>query len=77
MSRSIKTAIQKQWKIIYDDVYDRPGEWQQWYAWCPVKTIHDEWVCRENVFRRQVVSYVDMDDWAHYEYGNIFDILKK
>jgi|LauGreDrversion4_2_1035121.scaffolds.fasta_scaffold703423_2 hypothetical protein len=79
MSRSIKTAIQKQWKIIYDDVYDRPGEWQQWYAWCPVKTIHDEWVCRENVFRRKAKphSYDENNNKVRYEYGNIFDVLKE
>lgn len=51
--------------------------WQAWFAWRPVKTISGERVWGKKIFRRQVVSYVDMDDWAHYEYGNIFDILKK
>lgn len=51
--------------------------WQAWFAWRPVKTINGERVWGKKIFRRQVVSYVDMDDWMHYEYGNIFDILKK
>ena len=51
--------------------------WQTWFAWRPVKTISGERVWGKKIFRRQVISYVDMDDWAHYEYGNIFDILKK
>ena len=51
--------------------------WQVWFAWRPVKTISGERIWGKKIFRRQVVSYVDMDDWAHYEYGNIFDILKK
>ena len=51
--------------------------WQVWFAWRPVKTISGERVWGKKIFRRQVVSYVDMDDWTHYEYGNIFDVLKK
>lgn len=51
--------------------------WQTWFAWRPVKTISGERIWGKKIFRRQVISYVDMDDWAHYEYGNIFDILKK
>lgn len=76
----IKTSIQKQWNIRYtDDPHDKPGEWQQWYAWCPVKTIHGEWVCREDVFRRKAApnSYTDTGEKIKYEYGNIFDVLKE
>ena len=51
--------------------------WQAWFAWRPVKTISGERIWGRKIFRRQVVSYVDMDDWTHYEYANIFDILKK
>lgn len=51
--------------------------WQYWFAWRPVKTISGERIWFKKIFRRQVVCYADMDDWAHYEYGNIFDILKK
>lgn len=51
--------------------------WQVWFAWRPVKTISGERVWFKKIFRRQIISYVDMDDWLHYEYGNIFDILKK
>lgn len=51
--------------------------WKAWFAWRPVKTINGERIWGKKIFRRQVVCYADMDDWAHYEYGNIFDILKK
>ena len=51
--------------------------WRVWFAWRPVKTISGERIWFKKIVRRQVVSYVDMDDWTHYEYGNMFDILKK
>lgn len=51
--------------------------WRVWFAWRPVKTISGERVWGKKIFRRQVVSYADMDDWAYYEYGNMFDVLKK
>ena len=51
--------------------------WTEWFAWRPVKTISGERIWGKKIFRRQVVCYVDMDDWTHYEYGDIFDILKK
>jgi hypothetical protein len=51
--------------------------WRIWFAWRPVTTVSNERVWLRKIYRRQIVSYVDMDDWMHYEYGNIFDILKK
>ncbi len=80
MSKFIKTSVQKQWNIRYqNDDCDKPGEWTQWYAWCPVKTIHGEWVCREKVFRRKAApgAYDDNGNKIKYEYGNIFDVLKE
>lgn len=80
MAKFIKTSIQKQWNIHYmDDPYDKPGEWKQWYAWCPVKTIHGEWICRETVYRRKASPslYDENDNKIKYEYGNIFDVLKE
>ena len=50
--------------------------WHIWFAWRPVTTISDERIWLKKIYRRQIVCYVDMDDWAHYEYGTIFDILK-
>jgi Fe-S cluster biosynthesis and repair protein YggX len=51
------------------------GAWNKWFAWRPVK-IHGNRVWFKTVYRRQVITYVDMDDWARYEYGTVFDILK-
>jgi hypothetical protein len=48
--------------------------WKSWYAWRPVQ-LHGEWVWFEWVFRRCINTYVDMDNWKRYEYGNIFDVL--
>jgi hypothetical protein len=50
--------------------------WKSWYAWRPVK-LHGEWVWFEWVFRRCINTYVDMDNWKRYEYGNIFDVLSE
>ena len=49
--------------------------WKSWYAWRPIK-LHGEWVWFEWVFRRKINTYVDMDNWSRYEYGNIFDVIK-
>lgn len=51
--------------------------WQSWFAWRPVITVNRERVWLKKIYRRQTVCYVDMDDWTHYEYANIFDILKE
>ena len=49
--------------------------WKPWFAWRPVK-IHSERVWLETVYRRKINTYVDMDDWARYEYGTLFDVIK-
>jgi hypothetical protein len=49
--------------------------WQSWFAWHPVK-IHGRRVWCKTVYRRCINTYVDFDDWSHYEYGTIFDLLK-
>lgn len=51
--------------------------WQRWFAWRPVTTVSGERVWLKKIYRRQIVCYADMDDWFHYEYGNIFDIIKQ
>jgi hypothetical protein len=48
--------------------------WEKWLAWYPVK-VHNERVWLKTVYRRKINTYVDMDDWARYEYGTIFDVL--
>ena len=79
MSKFIKTAVQKQWNIKYHNDYDKPGPWEKWYAWYPVKTIHGDWINREDVYRRAAIpnSYDEKGIRVRYEYGNIFDVLKE
>ena len=48
--------------------------WRKWFAWRPV-TVHGNRVWLKTVYRRKINTYVDMDDWARYEYGTIFDVL--
>ena len=51
------------------------SEWKPWWAWRPVRIKGVRyWGCR--VYRRKINTYVDMDDWARYEYGTILDVLK-
>jgi hypothetical protein len=50
--------------------------WYRWFAWRPIK-IEGRRVWFKTIYRRQIVSYVDMDDWVYYEYGTLFHILKQ
>jgi hypothetical protein len=51
------------------------GPWEPWFAWYPIK-IRGGKVWLRKVYRRCINTYVDHDDWKHYEYGTIFDIIK-
>lgn len=48
--------------------------WKKWFAWYPV-IVHEKRTWLKTVYRRKINTYVDMDDWARYEYGTIFDVL--
>ena len=48
--------------------------WKKWFAWYPVK-VHGQRAWLKTVYRRKINTYVDMEDWARYEYGTIFDVL--
>ena len=48
--------------------------WGKWFAWYPVK-VHGQQTWLKTVYRRKINTYVDMDNWARYEYGTIFDVL--
>lgn len=50
--------------------------WEKWFAWRPVK-IHGKYVWLKPIYRRCINTYVDMDDWTRYEYGNLFDVLSE
>lgn len=50
--------------------------WKPWFAWRPV-TIKGKRIWLKKVYRRKTNTYVNYDDWARYEYGDIFDIIKE
>lgn len=50
--------------------------WKPWFAWRPVK-IKGKRVWLKKVYRRCINTYVDMEDWNRYEYGDMFDVLKE
>lgn len=54
---------------------EEAGPWKPWFAWRPVK-LHGKRVWMKKIYRRCINTYVDMDDWKRYEYGNIFDVIK-
>ena len=62
----------------YNQVYRKVVtlSWEQWFAWYPVK-VHGKRTWLKTVYRRSIISYVDMDDWTRYEYGTIFDVMTK
>lgn len=59
-------------QVIYRKVITLP--WKPWFAWYPVK-VHSKRVWLKTVYRRSILSYVDMDDWQRYEYGTLFDVI--
>lgn len=72
------SATQYTGRVNYNQVYRKieTSPWRQWFAWYPVK-VHSKRVWLKTVYRRSLLTYVDMDDWQRYEYGTIFDIIKE
>ena len=62
----------------WEDVYRKTefGPYDKWFAWYPVK-VHGQRTWLKTVYRRCINTYVDMEDWKRYEYGDVFDILKE
>lgn len=52
------------------------GPWMKFFAYRPVR-VHGELVWLQTVYRRRIHSYVDMENWTTWEYGNLFDIVKQ
>ena len=71
------SATQHTGRVNYNQVYRKviTLPWNKWFAWYPV-SVHGNRVWLRTVYRRSIISYVDMDDWEHYEYGTLFDVLK-
>ena len=55
---------------------EKPEPWEKWFAWRPV-TVKGKRAWMKYVYRRRTNTYVNYDDWARYEYGDIFDVLKE
>jgi len=56
--------------------WDDHHPWKSWFAWYPVR-IKGKWCWMKKIYRRQIPkTYVNHDDWARYEYGDVFDVLK-
>lgn len=72
------SANQHTGRTNYNQVYRKVVtlSWEKWFAWYPVK-VHGKRTWLKTVYRRSIVSYADMDDWARYEYGTLFDVMTK
>jgi hypothetical protein len=72
------SAIQHTGRTNYNQVYRKVIKlpWNKWFAWYPVR-VHGKYTWLKIVYRRSLLTYVDMDDWSRYEYGTIFDIIKE
>ena len=54
----------------------RMAKWHQWFAWYPVRTINNNMVWMEHVFRRGRRSYVMFTGWKCEYNETVFDLLK-
>ena len=72
------SATQVTGRTNYNQVYRKviTLPWQKWFAWYPVK-VHGKRIWLKTIYRRSLLTYVDMDDWERYEYGTIFDVIKE
>ena len=70
------SATQVTGRTNYNQVYRKVVflPWEKWFAWYPVR-VHGKYTWLTTVYRRCLLKYVDMDDWTHYEYGTIFDVI--
>ena len=50
--------------------------WEKWFAWYPVRTVSGRRVWFDIIYRRRANTYVDYDNWTHYTYAELMDILR-
>jgi hypothetical protein len=75
-THELETFDGKQWRVIGESSNMKSTKpWKKWFAWRPVK-VKGHWVWWKTVYRYKTNTYVNYDDWANYEYGDIFDVLK-
>lgn len=61
-----------------DDIIARKidvSSWEEWFAWRPVK-VNGKRVWLKRVYRRDLNTPVEFDNWRKYDYGTIFDVIK-
>jgi hypothetical protein len=51
------------------------GTWEQWFAWHPVR-VNGKRKWMTTVWRRVRTYREDVNVYAGYEYGNMFDVIK-
>jgi hypothetical protein len=51
-------------------------DWEEWFAWYPVKDMHGKRKWFTRVWRRVTMYREDTYLYAGYEYGNLFDVIK-
>ena len=49
------------------------GNWEPCYAWIRVKTVNKQWIWREHIYKRYVLS----PGGGFWEYSTILDILSQ
>lgn len=50
-------------------------KWEKWFAWHPVK-VHGNRQWLKTVYRKVEMRREDVNIYAHYSYGDIFDVIK-
>lgn len=76
VDKTFKTMEEVMDKAYKEKMAEFRYPWKKWFAWRPVKVKGKvKWM--RNVYRRPIPkTYASFDEWTHYEYGDIFDVLK-
>jgi hypothetical protein len=90
MNKDVWLGYATLWRRPKDEMYDAgvthgprniarritKGNWKPYFAWRPVE-VNGKRVWFKKVFRRKIeVCYDINEEFYHYEYGNIFDVIK-
>lgn len=63
--------------IMYMSEQGTIHQWNSWFAWRPVTTLSGKRIWLKSIYRRaNYKTYVTMDDWQRWEYGDVFDVLR-
>ena len=50
-------------------------DWQEWFAWYPVRKLNNKWVWGKIVFSRLCMYRRGDDLYSIRQYGDVFDVL--